>query len=220
MCTLVLVHQPDRPFLLLSNRDEFLDRPTAPLDYWPDAPILAGRDLLSGGAWLGFAANRRWAVLTNIPGQAPLDPPTRGTLVLNFLTSQLSPQHYAQGIERERYAGFNLLLGAADDLCYLSSLEAPRSLPPGIYALGNAPLDQPSPRVERARQLVTESTAQSPEEWLDLFQDPLIWIEGPIYGTRCTTLANEVSVWERTRGESEVRRRDLSYLASPTSSTI
>jgi uncharacterized protein with NRDE domain len=71
MCTLVV--QTD-PFLLLSNRDEYLDRPTAPLDYWPDQPILAGRDLRSGGAWLGFGPGRRWAVLTNIPGPQPRQP--------------------------------------------------------------------------------------------------------------------------------------------------
>ena len=227
MCTLVVIQQPDRPFLLLSNRDEYLDRPSAPLDYWPDAPILAGRDLRSGGAWLGFGRQQRWAVLTNIPGPPPPQPPSRGTLVRDYLTGSLTPQQYAQTIERERYAGFNLLLGVPDQLCYLSSQDAPRLLPWGFqeqassericdsksrrptvsYALGNAPLDQPSPRVERARQLVTESTAHSPEEWLDLFRDPLVWIESPIYGTRCTTLATEVSVWERSRGESAIRQR-------------
>ena len=146
MCTLVV--QID-PFLLLSNRDEFLERPTAPLDYWPDQPILAGRDLRSGGAWLGFGPGRRWAVLTNIPGPVPPDAPSRGTLVQNFLTGQLDTQN----LDRHRYAGFNLLLGIGTQLTYLSSQDPPRSLPPGTYALGNDTLARPSPRVLRALEL-------------------------------------------------------------------
>ncbi len=200
MCTLVV--QTD-PFLLLSNRDEFLDRPTAPLDYWPDQPILAGRDLRSGGAWLGFGPGRRWAVLTNIPGPVPPDAPSRGTLVQNFLTGQLDTQN----LDRHRYAGFNLLLGIGTQLTYLSSQDPPRSLPPGTYALGNDTLDRPSPRVLRAVELFQTSTAQTPEAWIDLFTDPLVWIDLPGYGTRCTTLVQADQVYERTRGQSEIRQR-------------
>lgn len=36
-------------FVLAGNRDEFHGRPTAPLARWPDAGLLAGRDLQSGG---------------------------------------------------------------------------------------------------------------------------------------------------------------------------
>ena len=200
MCTLVV--QTD-PFLLLSNRDEFLDRPTAPLDYWPDQPILAGRDLRSGGAWLGFGPGRRWAVLTNIPGPVPPDAPSRGTLVQNFLTGQLDTQN----LDRHRYAGFNLLLGIGTQLTYLSSQDPPRSLPPGTYALGNDTLDRPSPRVLRALELFQTSTAQTPEAWIDLFTDPMVWIDLPGYGTRCTTLVQADQVYERTRGQSEIRQR-------------
>lgn len=207
MCTVVV---RTRPFLLLSNRDEFLERPSAPLEYHQG--ILAGRDLRSGGAWLGFGPNGGWAVLTNLPGPAPVDPPTRGTLVQNFLTSTLSPEAYAQTIDPQQYAGFNLLLGRGDQLRYLSNQAAPRSLPPGLHVLGNTPIDEESPRTRRARQRVEQSRARTPEEWLDLFQDPLIWVDLPGYGTRCTTLATtsgrDLSVWERTRGQSQARQRD------------
>lgn len=205
MCTLVV---QTHPFFLLSNRDEFLDRPAAPLDYWPDHPILAGRDLRSGGAWLGFGPNGRWGVLTNLPGPAPANPPTRGRLVQDFLTGQLTPAQYAESIQRERYAGFNLLIGSGDQLTYLSNQAAPRHLPPGLHVLGNTPIHDETERTRHARQLVLESRAQTPEEWLDLFRDPLVWIDLPVYGTRCTTLARDFTVWERTRGQSEIRRRD------------
>ena len=207
MCTVVV---QTSPFFLLSNRDEFLDRPAAPLDHWEG--ILAGRDLRSGGAWLGFGPRGRWAVLTNLPGAAPPNPPTRGQLVQNFLTGQLSPEDYAQSIPREQYAGFNLLVGKGDQLTYLSNQAVPRNLPPGLHVLGNTPIQEETARTQRARQLVLDSQARTPEDWLELFHDPLVWIELSVYGTRCTTLAQlsgkDLSVWERSRGHSEIRRRD------------
>lgn len=203
MCTVVIQTEP---FILLSNRDEYLDRPTAPLEFWPDQPILAGRDLRAGGAWLGFGPQRRWAVLTNIPGPAPPNAPTRGRLVEDYLIGQLKPDE----LHREAYAGFNLLLGCGSQLTYLSSHDPPRSLPPGLYALGNDLLDRPSPRVQRALELYQHSCAETPDAYLDLFTDPQIWIDLPGYGTRCTTLAtasHDLHVYERTRGQIQIRHR-------------
>ncbi|KAI9348252.1 NRDE protein-domain-containing protein [Zopfochytrium polystomum] len=98
--------------IILSNRDEFLDRPAAPLHAWPDAPhILAGRDLgaaapspspsssssssasakhpTAGGTWLGVTTTGRFALLTNFrepPAPPTTTPqPTRGRLVAEFL---------------------------------------------------------------------------------------------------------------------------------------
>jgi len=42
------------PFILAANRDEFYQRPTAAMDFWPENPgILAGKDLECGGTWFG-----------------------------------------------------------------------------------------------------------------------------------------------------------------------
>ena len=51
MCLIVLRFDPaaEHPLLMVANRDEFHHRPTAPLAWWPDAPILGGRDLQAGG---------------------------------------------------------------------------------------------------------------------------------------------------------------------------
>ncbi len=52
MCLIVLDWQPHgNPSLqVAANRDEFHDRPSAPLHVWPDAPqVMAGRDQVSGG---------------------------------------------------------------------------------------------------------------------------------------------------------------------------
>src|SRR5262245_51954494 len=42
------------PVIIAANRDEHFDRPTAPPALWSTEPkILAGKDLLAGGTWLG-----------------------------------------------------------------------------------------------------------------------------------------------------------------------
>ena len=57
MCLLVLAWRahPRYRLIVAANRDEYHERPTAPLAKWP-APndILAGRDLRAGGTWLGL----------------------------------------------------------------------------------------------------------------------------------------------------------------------
>ena len=47
MCLIAWNWQPasPTPLLLIANRDEYYARPTAPLHWWEDAGILAGRDL-------------------------------------------------------------------------------------------------------------------------------------------------------------------------------
>lgn len=56
MCIAILGWQlfADMPVLLLSNRDEFYQRPTLAAHQWSDLPIYAGRDQHSGGTWLGI----------------------------------------------------------------------------------------------------------------------------------------------------------------------
>jgi uncharacterized protein with NRDE domain len=57
MCTFVILRRPgeDWPVLIAANRDEMVDRPWLPPDrHWPDRPeVVAGKDTLAGGSWLG-----------------------------------------------------------------------------------------------------------------------------------------------------------------------
>ena len=52
-------------FTLVANRDEYHDRPTTHLHWWKGDQILAGKDNLAGGTWLGFSKSGRFATLTN-----------------------------------------------------------------------------------------------------------------------------------------------------------
>src|SRR5699024_4876274 len=90
MCLILFAIEahPDLSLVIASNRDEAHDRPTAPLGPWPDQPaLLAGRDLVAGGTWLGIHADGRWAAVTNHRrGDAPAPRPrSRGHLVRDYL---------------------------------------------------------------------------------------------------------------------------------------
>ncbi|HEX7116356.1 MAG TPA: NRDE family protein [Steroidobacter sp.] len=160
MCLLVLAwkHHPRYRLILAGNRDEFHDRPAAPLGWWQDDPrILAGRDLKAGGTWLGVARSGRFAVVTNYRDlQAPIEgAPSRGHLVPRFLTGATSPKEFLDDLRgaAPRYSGFNLLVGGARALYYFSNRgpNAPAALAPGVYGLSNHLLDSPWPKLKRTR---------------------------------------------------------------------
>jgi uncharacterized protein with NRDE domain len=72
---------------------------------------------------------------------------------------------YAEGIEPDRYAGFNLLLTDGESLVYCSNRDGqPRSLQPGIYGLSNHLLDSPWPKLLAARQAFAEALPSLPDE--------------------------------------------------------
>lgn len=130
------------PVVLLSNRDEFFDRPTSPLHHWTDTPILAGRDDKSGGTWLGVNPdNGKWAIVLNVRevGQPePKDKISRGHLVSDYLTSHVSPRTFAQQIALNRFEGFNLVLGNQNQAFIISNRgQALTSLPAGLHVFSN-----------------------------------------------------------------------------------
>ncbi len=160
MCIIALSYRqhPAYPLLVAANRDEFFSRPTAPADWWPDAPdILGGRDLQAGGSWLAMSRSGRVAALTNFRDPANLKPqsPSRGELVAGFLRSgQAAPAYAASLLPRlADYNGFNLLLFDGVQLVYLSSTEQRADiLPAGLYVVSNHLLDTPWPKVGKLKQ--------------------------------------------------------------------
>lgn len=221
MCLLVFQHDdhPEYSLIFGGNRDEFYGRPTAPADYWDEAPhMLAGRDLKAGGTWMGVTRNGHWGVVTNIRDQHPRreDARSRGTLVSDFLRKEPDPRTYLEQIatEAEQYNGFNLLLGTANSLYYLSNREGTvRNVESGLHGLSNDHLDTPWPKVQRAKAGLRhqiEHDAVSPGALLDLLNDRRtapdeelpetgfgkerermlspIFIEGEKYGTRSSTV--------------------------------
>ena len=115
--------------------------------------ILAGRDLLAGGTWLGVTPEGRFAALTNVRGSTPPGPdaPSRGRLAVDFLRNRLDARFHARAVAREagRYSGFNLLLGARDGLFCVSNRGGGglTELSDGFHGLGNGRLNAPEPKV-------------------------------------------------------------------------
>lgn len=161
MCLVVLAWQAHARYRLVvaANRDEFHERPTAPLSKWP-APdeILAGRDLRAQGTWLGLDRRRRFGVITNFRELQRPQPqaPSRGALIPRFLHHAGDTRIFLSALESQAaaYAGFNLLLTDDDSLWYASNRATgfARALPPGVYGLSNEFLDTPWPKLRRVRR--------------------------------------------------------------------
>lgn len=153
--------------IVAANRDEFYNRPTAQAHTWKDTPsIIAGRDLEKMGTWLGLTKNGRFAALTNYrdPAHMGASKNSRGALVSNFLKNDQTPQQYIHAIEQEkdRFNGFNLLLGTADSLMYYNNIEnEAQHITPGTHSLSNHFLNTPWPKVEKGKSLLQNYIQQS-----------------------------------------------------------
>jgi uncharacterized protein with NRDE domain len=157
MCLLVLALRthPRLPLVVAGNRDEFHARPTQAARWWPDKrDIVGGRDLQAGGTWLAVHRNGRFGAVTNYRDahreQAGLR--SRGDLVTGFLDANAGVTDYLESIDCDAYAGFNLVVSDGRSAGYLSNRGAGlRELPPGIYGLSNATLDDPWSKVTRTK---------------------------------------------------------------------
>jgi uncharacterized protein with NRDE domain len=169
MCLILVAHRADPRYrlVLAANRDEFFRRPTAPADYWSDAPhVLGGRDLEKGGTWLGITTDGRWAAVTNFRDGTSAEPGTRsrGGLVAGYLRGSAHAQNYMASMESSahEYHGFNLLAGDDAGMFYLSNRDGGSlMLAAGIYGLSNHLLDSPWPKVERGKLALREALAGS-----------------------------------------------------------
>jgi uncharacterized protein with NRDE domain len=159
MCLLLLSYKAHSNYkmIIAANRDEFYSRPTAPASFWKEYPdLLAGKDLKGGGTWLGITKRGKFAAITNYrnPANFMKDAPSRGKLVLDFLTGRDSPKNYADALIKNSllYNGFNLLLSNQSELYYFSNqTQKSALLSPGIYGLSNHLLDTPWPKVEKSK---------------------------------------------------------------------
>ncbi len=172
---------PKYKLIVAANRDEFYERPSDPLNVWPDHEhVIAGRDRTAGGTWLGISENGKFTALTNYRDPQNINPnaPSRGDLTKNFLIEEHTPQSYFNTLHPTlgEFNGFNLLLGSSKDgLGYFNSeAKAFIKLSSGIYGLSNAFLDTPWPKVEKAKQHFSEIIkSKEPEksQLLDFLQD-------------------------------------------------
>lgn len=146
---------PRYKLVIAANRDEFYKRPTEKAYFWNDDPhILAGRDLMQMGTWLGVTASGRIAALTNFrdPSMPGANKLSRGAIVRNFLETDMPARLFLESINAEDYTGFNLIAGTADELFYYNNIEQKTTaIETGIHGLSNHFLDTPWPKVVKGR---------------------------------------------------------------------
>jgi uncharacterized protein with NRDE domain len=219
MCVLAFAWQahPRWRLVLAGNRDELHARPAAPLARW-EAPdhVIAGRDLQSGGTWLGVSELGRLVVVTNLRGYGPPAPDraSRGALVTDLLSGA---GRYADPDDASLadFNPFNLIAADRDRARFLSNRPEAigATLASGVYGLSNGTLDEPWPKTLRLKSVLLDwimGEAQDPGVLLDglgddtpadaglcpatasdVPQEPAlsaIFIRNPVYGTRCSTV--------------------------------
>jgi uncharacterized protein with NRDE domain len=218
MCLILLawrVH-PSFPLVVAANRDEFFNRPTQAAACWADAPsVLAGRDVLGGGTWLGITSGGRFAALTNFrdPVRVRDGTPSRGKLVAGFLTASDSAAAYGERLSMiaSDYNGFNLIYGDSSGLSYFSNCGDPvRNLEPGIYGLSNHLLDTPWPKVAKGKSAVTSALRALPdiEPLLALLRDDAVADDETLPRTGVSL------EWERLLSAAFVRSTDYGTRSS------
>jgi uncharacterized protein with NRDE domain len=127
MCTVVLLRRPDHawPLVLAANRDEMRDRPwTAPGRHWPDRPeVIAGRDDLAGGAWLGVNDHGVVAAILNRRGTLGRQDGkrSRGELVLEALdhADAVAAGRALSDLNPEAYRAFNMVIADSRDALWV-----------------------------------------------------------------------------------------------------
>lgn len=236
MCVAAFAWQahPDWLLVAIGNRDEFHERPAAPLGRWEDGSgIIAGRDLRSGGTWLGVSDAGRFALVTNLRGHGAPVPSrvSRGALVTDQLTGE---GEYAdpETASLDDFNPFNLIVANRDEARFLCNRpDAVRTaLAHGIYGLSNGMLDEPWPKTmqlkaalldwfnetgEKVDLLFTDLANESlpdigvhptrPSDVRPEAPDTPVFIRDPVYGTRCSTV---VAIDRTGRGTIIERRFD------------
>ena len=203
MCVAALAWQahPRWRLIAIANRDEFHDRPAAPLARWAGSEIVAGRDLRAGGTWLGVTAAGRFGLVTNYRAEGYPRPElaSRGTLVTDWLNGQTPSGTPAMN-------PFNLFTADAETAWFTTNLPhfAQHPLPTGIHSLTNGPFTQPWPKSLRLAEALQDWIAGPATDPHQLFvpladaellggtgPDPEfsgVFIRNPHYGTRCSTV--------------------------------
>ncbi len=227
---------PDWYLVAIGNRDEMHGRPARPLARWPGQEhILAGKDIQAGGTWLGISEQGRFAAVTNLSGYGPADSSraSRGDLLKDFLARE-GRYSDLQSVDFSGFNPFNLITIVDGKALVHANRPEPvtKGLEPGIHGLTNGSLDRPWPKAGPLNAALAE-WLQSGSRDTSLLLEPLadrstylvppaaatgspaqlepassgIFIENPVYGTRCSTI---VAIDRAGNGSILERRYDAS----------
>ena len=163
MCSVILLRRPGHrwPVLIAANRDEMTDRPSDPPGrHWPDrADVIAGRDRLAGGSWLGRNDSGVVAAILNREGSLgpAADKRSRGELVLDALdhADAAVAADALAALDPTAFRSFNLVIADNRDAFWLRAENGAgridvTEIPEGISMLTSADMnDTGHPRIAR-----------------------------------------------------------------------
>lgn len=167
----------DYPLVLAANRDEFHDRPTTPMHWWPDTNLLAGRDDRSGGTWLAVSAAGTISAVTNVrEGSGEPGRLTRGKLPLMIQQQPRQEVHQHLADNGGLYAGFNLIQLDVQGGWYYSNRDAHpgRELHRGTFGLSNHLLQSPWPKLVRLREQLRDTLSSCDPDAPDSLHQSLL----------------------------------------------
>lgn len=175
MCTLIALHRciAGAPLVVAANRDEFHERPTegpalreAPIirssrfdrggAAGASRSVLAPRDLVAGGTWLGLNSSGLFAAVTNRRCETP-DPTrcSRGLLVMDALAEPTARRaaERLEALPEGAYNPFNLFMADGESAHVVSYDEGPEriDLGPGLHVIGNVHPAESSAKLDRLR---------------------------------------------------------------------
>lgn len=215
MCTLIIANNVHSryPLIVGANRDEEYDRPAADPDLLQVMPlaVVAPKDLLNGGTWIGAAQGGWFVGLTNQDaGELIMGKKSRGHVVRDMLLlgDHRAATRYLVGLNPRDYNPFNIVFGRAGVLflCRIHPGVAIdlEHIPGGVNVVANdcSPTARYKRREDRARagarqiqegdtedQIINklEATLESHDGGADPYQSLCVHDEARRYGTRSSS---------------------------------
>ena len=163
MCSIIILRRPGHawPLVIATNRDEMIDRRWDPPGrHWTDrAHVVAGRDRMAGGSWLGRNDHGVIAAILNREGSLgpTADKRSRGELVLDALdhADAATAAEALATIEPNAYRSFNMVVADNRDAFWLAARNgddavALEEIPGGLSMLTSQERnDMANPRTAR-----------------------------------------------------------------------
>jgi uncharacterized protein with NRDE domain len=185
VCTLALYFRvlDDYPLIVAANRDEHYDRPSqTPTLLTTDPAIVAGKDLLAGGTWLGMNECGVLVGILNRRLNGERDPSSksrsRGLLCLDLLRLKTAVEAlgFMQALE-EHYQPFTVVFADLSQVWLAYNLQREIKtlrLNEGLHVLSNTgDVDTRSEKINRAyrqfAQLIDDLRLNDPSAWPQLF---------------------------------------------------
>lgn len=181
MCTIILAHDVFEKEILASNRDEKYKRTFTPPrkihsrnekeNFW----IIAPKDNLKGGTWIGFNSEGIIVAISNLSSPKIEDENkkrSRGLLCFDILSLgdiDDIKRKIEDNIQNNRYEGFNLLVSSKKESFVAVHSSSCRiiDLDPGVYVFTNSTPYDPDKKAEKVKKYLPSHSSFNSNSWIE-----------------------------------------------------